>query len=211
MAPHRRPYARFTIALIKLLLGLAIRACYRVRRQGLEHVPTTGAALIVANHVTFIDWLLVAVLCPRPVRFVMHVAYYRLWGLGWFFRWAGAIPIAGRHEDAGVLQAAMDAIDTALAAGEAVVIFPEGSLTRDGEVAAFRPGVEWILSRRPVPVVPVALRGLWGSRFSRARGRVARARLRPELVVVSGERVPAEQATLHTLFERVTGLRGEQR
>lgn len=211
MAPHHRFHARFTIALIKVVLGLLMRAFYRLRRQGLEHIPREGAALIVANHVTFIDWLFLAVLSPRPVRFVMHAKYHRLPGLGWFFRWAGAIPIAGRYEEPAVLQAAMDAIDAALAAGEAVVIFPEGTLTRDGDMRAFRPGVSWILERRPVPVVPVALRGLWGSRFSRAPHRGQRPWLRPELAVVGGEALAPAEADLGTLFERVATLRAGHR
>ena len=176
-----------------------------------DRLPARGPALIVANHVTFIDWLFLAVLCRRPVRFVMHHRYYRLPVLGWICRLAGAIPIAGRHEDQRVLDAALDTIDAALAAGEAVVFFPERSLTRDGEVASFRPGVDWILARRPVPVVPVALRGLWGSRFSRARERADRRWFRPTLEVVCGAAVPAPQASRDALFAHVTALRGVHR
>lgn len=209
-APHRRPLARLGTASLRLIIRCLLRLLYRLRADGLRHIPQDGAGLLVANHVTFIDSLLIAALSPRSVRFVMHVKYHRMFGLRWLFRMVGAIPIAGHKEDPAVLAAAMESIDEALLADELVVIFPEGSLTRDGEMVPFRPGVERILKRRPVPVVPMALRGLWGSRFSRARAR-ARRGLRPSFELVIGGRLAPAVADCPTLFECVAELRGEMR
>lgn len=209
-APHRRTLARFATAAVRFIARCILRLLYRLRADGLAHIPLDGAGLLVANHVTFIDSLLIAALSPRPVRFVMYFKYHRIFGLRWFFRMVGAIPIAGYKENPAVLAAAMESIDEALAADELVVIFPEGALTRDGEMIAFRPGVERILKRRPVPVVPMALRGLWGSRFSRARANSRRG-LRPPFELIIGDRLAPAIADCPTLFECVADLRGEMR
>ncbi len=144
------------------------------------------------TYVSFMDPLLLMANLRRPVRFVMDHRIFNIPVLRFVFRTAKAIPIAGYKEDPQVLQRAYDAIDEALLVGEVVCIFPEGSLTRDGEISPFRPGVEKILARRPVPVVPMALRGLWGSVWSRRDSMLHRARLprrfraRVELVVDAG-------------------------
>jgi len=129
------------------------------------------------------------------------------------FKTAKAIPIAGQKEDPAVLQQAFDAVDAALADGEVVCIFPEGGLTKDGDIAPFRAGVEKILARRPVPVVPMALRGLWGSVWSRRDSMLRRARLprrfRARVELVLDVPRPAEEANAAVLEDRVRVLRGE--
>ena len=182
------------------LLGLV----YRVRARGAAHIPAEGGAVLVANHVTFIDALLLSRLTPRPVRFVMDHRYYDHWALGWFCRLFQAIPIASRRDDPARLAAAYDAIDAALVAGELVAIFPEGKLTRDGAVGPFKPGLLKILARRPVPVVPVGLTGLWGSVFSRAGRRQGPWR-RPVQVRVRRPQ-SAEDVDLPTLRAEVKSL-----
>jgi 1-acyl-sn-glycerol-3-phosphate acyltransferase len=185
-----------------------------VRADGSEQVPEEGPVLLVCNHVSFMDPLLLMANLRRPVRFVM---YYRIFNaplLRFVFRTAKAIPIAGYKEDPDVLQRAYDAIDEALADGEVVCIFPEGGLTADGEIAPFRPGVEKILARRPVPVVPLALRGLWGSVWSRRDTMLHRSRLprrfraRVELVVDAP--LAAADVNAATLEARVRELRGDR-
>jgi 1-acyl-sn-glycerol-3-phosphate acyltransferase len=125
------------------------------------------------------------------------------------FKTAGVIPIASAKEDPELLEAAFDAIDHALANGEAVCIFPEGELTRSGAINPFRPGLERIIARRPVPVVPMALSGLWGTFFSRA-GKGAMRRLpKPLWFRVNlriGEKVAADEATAALLEARVAAL-----
>jgi 1-acyl-sn-glycerol-3-phosphate acyltransferase len=199
---------------MRFITWVLVNTLYRVRSEGTQHVPEEGPALLVCNHISFMDPLLLMANLRRPVRFVMYYKIFHVPLLSFVFRTARAIPIAGHKEDPLVLQQAYDAIDAALAAGEVVCIFPEGSLTADGEIAPFRAGVEKILARRAVPVVPMALRGLWGSVWSRRDSRLGRARLprrfraRVELVV-DPALVPA-QVTASSLETRVRELRGDR-
>jgi 1-acyl-sn-glycerol-3-phosphate acyltransferase len=142
--------------------------------------------------------------------------YYKIFNipvLRFVFRTAKAIPIAGQKEDPAVLQRAYDDVDAALAEGELVCIFPEGGLTRDGDIAPFRQGVARILGRRPVPVVPLALRGLWGSVWSRRDSMLHRARLprrfRARVELVAGPPIEPTDAGMATLEARVRELRGD--
>ncbi|TAM57352.1 MAG: MFS transporter [Rhodanobacter sp.] len=198
---------------MRFITWVLVNTLYRVRVDGMQHLPEQGAVLLVCNHVSFIDPLLLMASLRRPVRFVMYYRIYNIPLLRFVFRTARAIPIAGRKEDPVLLQQAYDAIDAALAGGEVVCIFPEGGLTLDGTIAPFRHGVEKILARRPVPVVPIVLRGLWGSMWSRRDSMLHRARLprrfraRVELVVDTPE--AAERASAAALEARIRDLRGE--
>jgi len=162
---------------MRFVSWLLVKSLYRLRLRGIEHIPDTGAALIVCNHVSYMDALILAGAIPRPVRFVMYYRIFHAPGLNWIFRSARAIPIASAREDAQLKEQAFAAIDAALAQGEVVCIFPEGALTLDGEIAPFKQGVERILQQRSVPVIPMALRGMWASMWSRRAGRIGRARL----------------------------------
>lgn len=144
---------------------------YRTRTTGVEAIPENGPALLVCNHVSFIDWLLISAACPRPIRFVMHYSFMRITLLRFFFKGAKVIPIAGQKEDPEVLETALIRISKELRAGELVCIFPEGEITRDGKMAPFRRGIERILAADAVPVIPMALDGMWGSFFSRKHGK----------------------------------------
>jgi len=178
---------------------------YRLQIQGREHLPQTGAAVLVANHVSYVDWMLIAAASPRPVRFVMHRKFLELPATGRVFRDAGVIPISGQREDAATLNAAFDAISAALRAGELVCVFPEGQLSRDGELQEFRRGIERIVARDPVPVVPMHLAGLWGSCFSHSAKRpLTRVRARVTLRVAPALR--ACEVTAERLFAIVRGL-----
>lgn len=163
--------------LMRFVDWLLISVLYRVRANGLERIPDEGPALLVCNHVSFMDALIIMGSVRRPVRFVMYYKIFKVPVLGFVFRAAKAIPIAGGKEHPKLMARAFDAVDAALAEGELVCIFPEGGLTLDGEIAPFRPGAEKILARRPVPVIPMALRGLWRSMWSRRDSKLGRARL----------------------------------
>ena len=194
---------------------VVIKLMYRVEIRGVEeHVPDEGAALIVCNHVSYMDALLVAGAVPRPIRFVMYYKIYNLPLMNLAFRAARAIPIAGAKEDPELMQRAFDEVDAALAAGELVGIFPEGGLTKDGDIAPFRPGVERILDQRPVPVVPMALRGMWDSMFSRRDQRIGRARLprrfRARIGIVADAPIAPEAASAEALEAKVRELRGDR-
>jgi 1-acyl-sn-glycerol-3-phosphate acyltransferase len=199
--------------LMRFITWVLVNTLYRIRADGLERVPSEGAALLVCNHVSFMDPLILMATLRRPARFVMYYKIFNIPLLKFVFRVAGAIPIAGRKEAPAVLEAAYAAIDAALAKGELVCIFPEGGLTRDGAIAPFRTGLEQVLARRPVPVVPLALRGLWGSVWSRRDSMLHRSRLprrlraRVELVVAAPIEAAAANAAM--LEARVRALRGE--
>ncbi len=201
--------------IMRLLVWLLIHTLYRVDKAGLENIPDEGPALLVCNHVSFVDALVLAGCVRRPIRFVMYFKIFELPVLSFVFRTAGAIPIAGAREDPDMMESAFDRIDEALRAGQLVCIFPEGRITEDGEMNVFRPGVSRILECYPVPVIPLALRGLWGSFFSRAHGS-AMSRLFPRglysrIELVAGGALAADDATLELLEARVRELRGERR
>ncbi|OOG58547.1 glycerol acyltransferase [Rhodanobacter sp. B05] len=199
--------------LMRFITWVLVNTLYRVRVDGMQHLPEDGPALLVCNHVSYMDPLLLMANLRRPARFVMYYKIFNTPLLSFVFRTAKAIPIAGFKEDPAVLQEAYDAIDAALADGELVCIFPEGGLTADGEIVVFRPGVEKILARRPVPVVPMALRGLWGSVWSRRDSMLRRARLprrfRARIELVVDAPVPPQHASATMLEARVRELRGD--
>jgi 1-acyl-sn-glycerol-3-phosphate acyltransferase len=206
----------FTIVpefLMRFITWVLVNTLYRVRVDGLENIPQEGPALLVCNHVSFMDPLLLMANLRRPARFVMYYKIFNIPVLKFVFRTAKAIPIAGQKEDPVVLQRAYDEVDAALADGELVCIFPEGGLTKDGDIAPFRPGVARILERRPVPVVPLALRGLWGSVWSRRDSMLHRARLprrfRARVELVAGTPCSPQDVQLDTLEARVRELRGD--
>ncbi len=198
--------------LMRFLSWILVNTLYRIRTEGLDHIPEEGPALLVCNHVSYMDALIVAGSVRRPARFVMYYRIFNIPVMSFIFRTARAIPIAGAKEDPALLERAFEEIDAALAAGDVVCIFPEGGLTADGEIAPFRGGVERILERRPVPVVPMAIRGLWGSIFSRKDTRLGRMRLprrfRSRLVLVAGEPLVPAEASAAELESRVRELRG---
>jgi 1-acyl-sn-glycerol-3-phosphate acyltransferase len=204
---------------MRFVSWLLVRTLYRLKLHGIEkHVPDEGPALIVCNHVSYMDALILAASIPRPVRFVMYYRIFNIPVMSWIFRTANAIPIAGARENPELMQRAFDEIDAALADGEIVGIFPEGALTKDGEIAAFKSGVEKILERaiengRPVPVIPMALRGMWSSMWSRRDGRMGRMRVprrfRAHVEVVTGAAVDPMTATAESLEAKVRELRGD--
>jgi 1-acyl-sn-glycerol-3-phosphate acyltransferase len=200
--------------LVRFVGWLLISALYRVRTQGLDRVPEEGPAVLVCNHVSFVDALILMGSVRRPLRFVMYYKIFRTPALGVVFRAAKAIPIAGAREDRALMERAFDAIDAALAEGELVCIFPEGGLTLDGEIAKFHSGVEKILERRPVPVIPMALRGLWHSRWSRRDSRLRRARLprrfRARIELVVGDALDGAAVDAPQLEAAVRELRGAE-
>ncbi len=156
--------------LMRFLCWLLVHSAYRLRKAGIENIPEEGAAVVVCNHVSFVDALVILAASPRPIRFVMDHRIFRIPVLSFVFRTAGAIPIAPAKEDPALLDRAYEEVAAALARGELVGIFPEGRITEDGEVARFRSGITRIVERTPVPVLPMALKGLYGSFFSRQGG-----------------------------------------
>lgn len=197
--------------LLRFLAWILVRFIYRVRVTGGERLPMDGPALVVCNHVAFTDPIVLTSACRRPMRFVMDAGIFRIPLLSLVFKGMKAIPVASAKEDVSVRERAFEAVAAELRAGHIVCIFPEGRLTRDGEIGEFKPGVLRILKETPVPVVPAGVSGLWGSMFSRRQRQVWRRwprRFLTRIEVRVGEPLRPEEVTLDGLRELVAGLRG---
>ena len=201
--------------LLRFIVWLLVHTVYRLKVVGDENIPEEGPAVIVANHVSFADALIIMAGSRRPIRFVMDHHIFRWPILSFVFRNSRAIPIAPAKEDPAMMERAFDEVAAALEAGELVGLFPEGRITDNGELYPFRPGIRRIVERTPVPVVPVALRGLWGSTFSRKDGpalsRPLRRGIFNRVELVSASPLPPAEATPERLQGIVAGLRGEMR
>ncbi|NNG01840.1 MAG: MFS transporter [Desulfobacteraceae bacterium] len=199
---------------MRFLIWTISHTLYRVRHRDLDRIPETGAAVLVCNHVSYVDALIIAGACRRPIRFVMDASIYKLPVLNFIFRTGKTIPIGGKTKSPEVYREALGEIARALDDGELVCIFPEGHLTYDGEIDRFREGIEKIIEKSPVPVVPMALKGLWGSFFSRRGGKAMGGfprRFWSRIELAAGEPVGAENVTARALYAAVKSLRGDER
>jgi 1-acyl-sn-glycerol-3-phosphate acyltransferase len=197
--------------LLRFIAFLLSRVVYRFQVRGDQHIPVTGAAIVACNHVSFIDPVLLMAASPRPIRFVMDHRIFALPVLGWLFRLAKCIPIAPQSEDPAAYEAAFKAAQAVLDEGELLGIFPEGGITRDGQLMEFKGGIMKMLAANPVPVVPVALQNLWGSFFSRVEQ--GRAMVRPfrrgmfsRVGLVAGPALAPAEVQPPLLRERVAAL-----
>ncbi len=200
--------------LMRFLAWILVSLLYRIRVTGLENIPQHGPVVLVCNHVSFVDALVLGGTVRRPTRFVMYYKIFQIPLLRFIFETAKAIPIASAREDEALLEASFDHIEAALRDGDVVGIFPEGGITRDGEIQPFKQGIEKIIERSPVPVIPVALSGLWGSWFSRQAGGGVRkipGRLFARVDVRIGEPLQPEDVTAAGLEVLVRTLRGDRR
>ncbi|GAA5524212.1 lysophospholipid transporter LplT [Microbulbifer aestuariivivens] len=199
---------------MRFLVWLLSHTMYRVRHEGLEQIPESGPAIIACNHVSYVDALLLAGAVRRPIRFIMYKPIYEIPVLHFIFRTSRAIPICSKERDPQGYARAFEEIEQALSDGDLLCIFPEGQLTKDGELAPFKAGIEKILQNKPVPVIPMALRGLWGSFFSHKDGHAFSTwprRFWSRVSVVAGKPLDAASARAEKLQQLVLGLRGEQR
>ncbi len=202
--------------LLRFVAWVASRFVYRFKVTGDENIPLEGAAVLVCNHVSFVDAVLLMAASPRPIRFVMDHRIFKIPVLGRLFKLAKAIPIAPRSEDPAAYEAAFDAAAQVLREGDLLAIFPEGGITKDGTLQEFKGGIMKILERAGqdgvnVPVIPMALTNLWGSYFSRVEE--GNAMVRPfrrgafsRVGLNVGTPVPAAQVQPALLHDRVSGL-----
>ena len=196
--------------IMRLFAWVLVSLIYRVRHKGLDNIPAEGPAVVVANHISFVDPLIIGSRIRRPVRFVMYYKIYHTPVMHWLFKAAKTIPIAGEHEDSELKERAFAEIKQALADGDIVCIFPEGALTPDGEIQKFKAGIERILSESPVPVIPMALHNLWGSLFSRYDKKTHHKRPRKlwaKVDLFAGKAIEPEQASREYLQQQVTLLK----
>lgn len=196
---------------LRFIIWMLSHSMYRVKHKELEHIPEEGGALIVCNHVSYVDALLLAGACRRPIRFVMDENIFRNPLLGWFFKVAKTIPICAKAKNEQTFENAFRQIRSDLEEGNLVCIFPEGKLTKSGEINPFKKGVERILKETPVPVVPMALKGLWGSFFSHQGQGIFKSgkRFWSKIEIVASEPIDADKASARALQYQVERLRGE--
>ena len=198
---------------MRFIIWVLTHTMYRVRHIDLHKIPDEGACVLVCNHVSFVDALLIGGACRRPVRFVTFKPIYNMPVLNFIFRTAKAIPIDSRKADPEGYEQAFARIAEELSNGEVVCIFPEGKLTTNGEIDEFKNGISRILQETPVPVIPMALRGLWGSFFSH-KDRPALSqmpkRFWSKIDLVVGDSITPDQATPENLKLKVEALRGER-
>lgn len=198
--------------LLRFLAWLMLHTTHRVRTFNAERIPAEGGAILVCNHVSYMDAIVILATSPRPLRFVMDHRIFKIPLLSALFKAVRAIPIAPASEDPEIMEAAYGSIARALERGELVCIFPEGKLTRDGELNEFKGGIMKILERTPVPVIPMALRGLWGSLWTRSTDNPFQRSFRSgpfsKLELVVGEPMAVADITPEILREQVAQLRG---
>ncbi len=196
--------------LLRFVAFIASRCLYRLKIRGDENIPVAGAAILVCNHVSFIDAVLLMAASPRPIVFIIDHRIFRIPVLGGLFRLAKAIPIASKREDPVAYEQAFARASQVLVAGDLLCIFPEGALTPDGQLGEFKGGVMKLLETNPVPVVPLALQNLWGSFFSRVDGVAMRKPFRRGMFsrvgVVAGPALAAHGLSSTTMRDEVGRL-----
>lgn len=205
-------FRQVPLFLVRFIIWILLHTLYRLKRVNIEKLPESGPAVIVSNHVSFVDPLILAGSITTPSRFVMYYKIYNQFGLKWFFRTVRTIPIAGVKEDPEMFEQAFEDVHKALQNGDIVTLYPEGQITYDGEIAEFRNGIERIIARDPVPVYPMAMRGLWGSFFSRYHGTAMTKpfrRIWSKIEIVVGDAIPPEEVTAKRLQTEVEALRGD--
>jgi 1-acyl-sn-glycerol-3-phosphate acyltransferase len=203
-------FLQVPIFVVRFVVWILTHTMYRVKHKNLHHLPEKGGALIVCNHVSYMDALLLSAVCPRLIRFVMEEEYASLPPLRRFLKRAGVIPISATNRSS--IRRAFNEVEQALAEGHIVCIFPEGRLTSDGEISEFMRGMDIILRRSPVPVIPMALKGLWGSYFSRYKGQAFKGlptRFWSKLEIEAGEPVNSDSANTAIMRSKVAELRGD--
>ncbi len=194
-------------AFLRFCGWLLAHSLYRIRVLHPERIPEKGGALLVANHVSWVDWLVLAATTRRRVRFLIYRQYFEWWPLRSLFRLAHCIPIASGDDPAVMAESVAEA-GRALQEGHIVCIFAEGAVTRTGHLQTFRRGYQRIVQDIGIPIIPVHLDGLWGSIFSHERGKLLFKvpRAVPYPVTVSfGEPLPprAEPYQLRDAIQRL--------
>jgi len=200
------------IFVVRFLVWMLTHTMYRVTHKNLHNLPQKSGALLVCNHVSYMDALLLSAVCPRLIRFVMEEDYANLPPLRRFLNRAGVIPISATNRRS--IIRAFNEVEQALAEGHIVCIFPEGKLTSDGEMNDFLRGMDLILKRSPVPVIPVALKGMWGSYFSRYKGSACKglpSRFWSKIEIEVGTPVDSNLASTESMHQKVSELRGDWR
>lgn len=202
-------FRKLTIETLRFLAFAITRCLYRIRCRGLATIPKSGAALLVCNHISYMDPVILAGSIRRPVRFLMDHEIYAIPVLNWFFRQAGAIPVCSPKQNRTIYRSAITLAAEALKNGEIVMIYPEGGISKSGNPKEFKRGFEKILHKQPATVYPMAIKGLWGSFFSQGNGPALKSLpKRPwyRVTLNVGEPIQAEHAKVDHVFNEVLRL-----
>ncbi len=189
-------------SLVRYVIKLVFSGKYRINVQGFDNIPSQGAVLMLGNHISWLDWAMVQIASPRPVRFVMHRTIYQRWYLKWFLDLFGVIPITSGRSKAALLE-----INKSLRQGQVVCLFPEGMISRNGQLGEFKRGFERCVDEVDGVILPFYLRGLWGSRFSHASKRMRESRqngLRRDVIIAFAAPLPINtqaDALKRTVFD----------
>ncbi|NLY03675.1 MAG: MFS transporter, partial [Campylobacter sp.] len=180
---------------IRLLLVPIFRAVYKVKSTGLENIPEQGSALLLGNHISWIDWMFVQIVVGRPIRFVMHVKFYKRFGIQKALKFFGVIPIGGSSS-----KSALEEINKVLKNGHLVCIFPEGHMTKNAKMDDFQKGFEVGIKGTDAFIIPFHIEGFWGSFWSQAdkeyKKRTKKQRFRRVLTIAFGEKLPSNTTAL---------------
>ncbi len=190
-------------SLLRYVFSRLFHARYRLKVLGFEHLPASGGVLLLGNHISFIDWALVQMASPRQLHFVIEKGYYERWYLKSFLNWFGVIPISS-----GASADSLEKVTEMLKAGEVVCLFPEGTISRTGQLSEFKRGYEKAVKGTGAVIVPFYLHGLWGSRFSRSSGFLRENRqsgFKRDIVVSFGKALP-DTIPAHELKQKVFDL-----
>lgn len=175
-------------SLVRYTLAFVFAGGYRIDVQGFRNIPSHGSVLMLGNHISWLDWAFIAIASPRPIHFVMFRDFYQRWYIKWFLDIFGVIPISMRES-----RAALKQINALLKAGEIVCLFPEGSMSRNGQLGTFKRSYEQVTEGVDGVILPFYLRGLWGSRFSRSSSKlrvIRRSGLRRDIIISIGQPIP---------------------
>jgi 1-acyl-sn-glycerol-3-phosphate acyltransferase len=191
---------------------LLVYSVYNIHTEGFSNIPHRGAFLMISNHVSFVDGLIINAVCPRQMRFVIDRTIYMQPIVHYFMQLDHAIPISGKRH---IIEQALNQVSDAFKAEESVCIFPEGQITYNGYLSHFRPGTEWIIQRDPVPIYPIYIDGLWGSMFSRKYihkwYRFLPKDLFRDVTVICGEAMDPKTVSVDHMHQIMRGLAARAR
>ena len=190
-------------SLILLFLKTIVGMKYKLEVNGITNIPQTGGVLLLGNHISWIDWAVVLMAVPKEVRFVMDKTIYSKWYIKWIFRMFNAIPISNASS-----KTTIKIIAKQLDEGNIVVIFPEGSITRNGHLGEFKKGFEKILelTNTDVKVVPFYIRGLWESMFSRANQKFKKSNRTNSVTISFARYMKKENANIISVKKQIINL-----
>ena len=194
----------------RFLVSKLIRVFYKIEFIGFDKIPDHRPILLIANHVSYIDGILIQTGINRPVRFVIDQQIYDIPVINYFMRYNRAIPILAKKTH---VEAALDVISQGLEARDAVCLFPEGRLTYTGNLGRFKPGIEWIIERDPVLIYPIAIEGIWGSIFSRkyikSKYYWLPRKIRPKITLICGDAIHPGDVRVNHLQRVVLSLKNK--